>query len=506
MLVFDGERNSQFNFLGKLHRYSLYTNKGETRMLNRKNWMYIIICVILAVVAEVSLFQAQVGISYSLFVALFYSAFFYLFRQDKFKHKQINGLLFITITLLSMMFLVYSNPIFNTLNSWLIPFLILGHTVLLTSSKDIRWYRISFLSLLSGKLVQTFKCFKISATIFKRECKGKINSSFYQTGKKMGIGILISIPLLFVILMLLAGADQQFANFLFAIPDMLFTFQLDFLWRFMIIVFLSFFFYCYFKVVKKKTAIVELTENVQRKNWDTIIISTVLSFINLVYLLFAIVQFQYFFSGTVAEGFTYAEYARRGFFELIVVTIINYVILMGTLTFAKKDKTPTIKILLTLLIAFTGVLLTSAFLRLMLYEQAFGFTYSRVLAHAFMIYLFIIFSFNLIKVWVPRLSLARFYIIITLLFYVGLNVVGIDQIIVTNNIKRYEMTGKIDVQYISQLSYSAIPPLVELFQEHPEIEGLETFLMEKRARLQQEKAPWQSFNLSRERARKALTK
>ena len=56
---------------------------------------------------------------------------------------------------------------------------------------------------------------------------------------------------------------------------------------------------------------------------DGIITLTVLLLLDLVYVLFVAIQFKYFFSGTLGDGYTYAEYARRGFFELLFVTLIN---------------------------------------------------------------------------------------------------------------------------------------------------------------------------------------
>lgn len=474
-------------------------------MKMNKNQLFIGVCIILAILVEVCLFTIRIGISYSVFMAIFYSVFFYHFRNVSFQHKQIGGMLFFTIWILTLVFALYSNPLFNTINSVFIPFMVFVHTVLLTSSSFVRWYSKSFLALLVKKIKQFFNCSKLFSIIGKRKLKRKINHSTYQTGKKIGLGILISMPLLFIITMLLANADKNFADLLFVLPEMLLSLETELVWRFLKITVFAIGFYCYFKVVAKKAVIKEIPPSVVKRNWDTIIVATILIFINLVYLLFAIVQFQYLFSGTLQEGFSYAEYARRGFFELLLVTVINYLLLISTVTYVKNVKSKLIKVLLTVLIAFSGVLLSSAFLRLMLYEQVYGFTTLRVLAHSFMIFLFIIFAFTLVKVWIIRIPLLRFYIIAALVYYVGLNIIGIDQLIVSKNIERYEAIGKIDIEYLGQLSYSAIPPLVVLYRENPDIIGLESLLFKKQELISAESETWQSFNLSRERAKKTLT-
>ncbi len=113
---------------------------------------------------------------------------------------------------------------------------------------------------------------------------------------------------------------------------------------------------------------------------DSIITITVLVLINAVYVLFTIVQFKYFFSGSLQGDFTYAEYARKGFFELLFVTLINLTITIIVLTFVdrtigfmKRFVHPA-----TALVLSSAVLLSSAFMRLSMYEEAYGFSFIRI--------------------------------------------------------------------------------------------------------------------------------
>lgn len=59
----------------------------------------------------------------------------------------------------------------------------------------------------------------------------------------------------------------------------------------------------------------------------------------ILYVLFFVSQFPYFlggFTGELAEGFTYAEYARKGFFELCAVCCINFAVI-GIMSFMAKQ-------------------------------------------------------------------------------------------------------------------------------------------------------------------------
>ena len=74
---------------------------------------------------------------------------------------------------------------------------------------------------------------------------------------------------------------------------------------------------------------------------DATIVVTVLVMVNAVYILFCAIQFTYLFGGEAVirsiPDYTYAEYARRGFSELIVVTVINLSILLIGLRVTKND-------------------------------------------------------------------------------------------------------------------------------------------------------------------------
>jgi hypothetical protein len=122
-----------------------------------------------------------------------------------------------------------------------------------------------------------------------------------------------------------------------------------------------------------------------------------------------------------------------------------------------------------------------------------------------MVFIFILLSLTLYKVWNKKLPLLKTYIVVALFSYVIINYVNIDVIIVKNNIERYYTTGKIDVQYLSTLSYDAVPALIDLIQDKDKTVSLpiQNYLYLKREQLSHNNN-WQSYNISRDNARKAL--
>jgi hypothetical protein len=139
-----------------------------------------------------------------------------------------------------------------------------------------------------------------------------------------------------------------------------------------------------------------------------------------------------------------------------------------------------------------------------MYEEAYGFTFIRVLAHSFMIFLIIIFAYTLVKIWLERVSLFHFYFITSLIFYTIINIVDLDRVVVEQNLTRYEQTGKIDIQYLNQLSNTGVLGLIKLYEKNPNIEGLKNILQERKREALSDYRPWQSFNLTRQQAKKEL--
>ena len=253
---------------------------------------------------------------------------------------------------------------------------------------------------------------------------------------------------------------------------------------------------------------------------DPVVLLTILFLINAIYAIFSFIQFRYLFGGSsfiAPSSFTYAEYARRGFAELVVVTIINFGILIFGITFVKKESKrifTAIRALLTLLVIFTFILLVSAFYRMTVYEQAYGFTYLRIFTQAFMIMLFFLFIINIIYIWYRKLPIIKSYFIVSLAIYIILNFANVDVIIAKNNINRYFESGQIDVAYLKGLSYDAAPEMQKLFvtikssadlKEKQMALELSGYFKERKSELENQKS-WQSFNISKYRAQQTIEK
>jgi hypothetical protein len=481
----------------------------ETK-ITKIDWLFLIICLLLGVIAEEALFRGEIGVSYIIFIAAFYGAFFWRFRKFPFSHQRFGYLMLICIWLLSASYFVNDTKVFNVLNFLAIPCLVLFHLAVVTSPKNLGWNRLGFIPYFCSRVLEALKYNFVFASLFSHSLKKRTDDSKLLVWRKVAIGMLISIPVLLVVMKLLMSADTEFERLVGGIPDWFLVIDGESVARLVIILFCTCAFFAYMQVLlKKHIKVVEHQKEFQLGQLDAVIAITVLAIINIVYILFTIVQFKYFFSGTLQGNFTYAEYARKGFFELLFVTLINLFILVFVLTFvnwAIGSVKRLMQIMLTVLILASSVMLCSAFLRLGLYEDAYGFTITRVLAHSFMIFLTVIFAYTLVKIWIGKLSLFHFYFISFLLYYTAISSINIDSIVVKENIARYETSGKIDVQYLDSMSYTGINGLIKLYEKNKDIPELKTVLQNRKNEALTADLPWQSYNLRREAAFAKLKK
>jgi len=226
------------------------------------------------------------------------------------------------------------------------------------------------------------------------------------------------------------------------------------------------------------------------------------------FFLFILVQLAYLFGGTSnisAQGFTYAEYARKGFFELIAVAVIAFAMLWTadrTVTKTSHDHARSFQLLSAALIAQVLLIMVSAFKRLYLYEQAYGFTALRLYSHIFVVFLAVIFVLLLIKIlrnWAEHTFVFPAFIA-AVLFLAGLNLFNPDAFIARQNLDRFHQTGKLDGAYLGSLSPDARFEINEALgattgQTHADIEAA----LQASALPIEHSKNWQSWNYSRTR-------
>lgn len=335
--------------------------------------------------------------------------------------------------------------------------------------------------------------------------------------KKIFIGIAISIPCLVIIISLLSAADLVFESKI----DVLFNsfgniispltiFRIVF--GILVGLYLFGLFYMIFEKKNEGKGEVnpETTEKIILKpQGDLVIINVILIAILAIYTLFALIQFKYLFAGaTLPSGFTYAEYARRGFFELLFLSFINIGLIL-IIIYLTKDKIYNstnktgkfVKALMLYLCAITVLLLVSSFYRMVLYNNEYGFTELRLLVSIFLVFESIGLLLTFYFIIKPRFNIIATYSVICLVFYLTINIINLDYFIAKNNINMYFDGKELDYYHLINLSADAAPQMTRLLNsEDANIKDAVDSYFERIENRSLEAKDWQSFNLSRRRA------
>ncbi|MBR7042277.1 MAG: DUF4173 domain-containing protein, partial [Bacilli bacterium] len=255
------------------------------------------------------------------------------------------------------------------LNFFILPILIVIMFVTLTNKnyKLSRTFINWLVRIFPGKIFSNFKELKNNINI-KKTNKRKLRSIL--------LGILIGIPFVVIIMLLLTSADMYFSTFLSKILNYL---NIDTIWNnfWIFVIYFIILFTVIVNIIRHRNTVDKEKPLIKV---DHSLVSTILIMINLVFTLFIISELSKLLGNflQLPVEYTYAEYAREGFFQLLIVTIINFSIILFFLykTNIIKENT-TIKRLTLLLITFTIILIFNSYYRMYLYMHEFGFTILR---------------------------------------------------------------------------------------------------------------------------------
>jgi hypothetical protein len=232
-----------------------------------------------------------------------------------------------------------------------------------------------------------------------------------------------------------------------------------------------------------------------------------LGLLNVLFSLFVLVQIRYFFGGedlvSSLTGLTYAEYARRGFFELVTVMALVVPLLLFAHWLLRTDKRSHILLFALFagfLVGLLFVVMASALQRMRLYTEAFGLTELRLYATAFVLWTFAVLVWFLLTVLRNRREHFAFGILVTGFVAIAvLNTLNPDALIVRINVARME-DGKIfDAPYLTSLSADAVPSLLTSLgaMSRGDRHSVEEAL---RSQWSSAGGDWRTYNLSRSRA------
>ena len=244
--------------------------------------------------------------------------------------------------------------------------------------------------------------------------------------------------------------------------------------------------------------------------------SIILGSVDALFIFFLAIQFRYFFGGQANinnSGFTYAEYARRGFSELVLVALISlglYLVLERAGRRENIAQRRGFSFLTVGLIVLVLVILVSAMQRLVLYEQAYGFTRLRVQTLIFIPWLALLLLATAVLEIVKRSGrFALVALAVVTGFCLTFPIINMDALIVRLNVQRAVAGEDLDRAYLLNLSSDAVPEEYTWFQRSdlPKVvhDQLGANLACQSKDLNATALPWMSFTFSNARATQVLS-
>jgi hypothetical protein len=439
----------------------LETGTGDQRLISRP-WLLLAIAAVLGIAVDVLILRQPVGLGASIvgvFIAAGLTVGRILFGLSMTRESFV---LAAALGFWSILIAIRSAPALAFLNS-VAAMLLLGLTFRLLKSGGLpQWtiagYVRSGFSTLGGWISQPIGF--LSSDLGGHWPK---TDHFGRAGRIL-IGVILALPLLAIFAALFASADPVFEGYLNSVLSI--DIDLASITGHLIAVLAV----TWLTIGAARYAVAPHPESPTREMkplLGPVEAATVLVLLNVLFLAFVVVQSAYLFGGreTLSRvGLTHSEYARRGFFELVVVgsLVVGLVLVIDWLAQKRGSRARTIDLLHGGLIALTLVVLASAVQRMRLYTEAFGLTELRLYTSVFIGWVFVVLGWLVITVLRGRrAAFALGAFVSALVVLAGLTLANPAGVIIQTNVGRAGATiPELDVSYLVDLGPDAVPGLI----------------------------------------------
>lgn len=484
----------------------------STHKKTKRSLLLVALAAGLGVVFDLLFFEKLPGISFPIYIIFALTALIGVARYEE--RALPKTALYMVPLLLFFSFMVFVRAgDFLTFINVVVTLFLLALFVQLTLRPDLRMYVFGDYS--TRLLRLPFRVLTHTGEVFRSAMPGRAFFAQHQAAPQVMRGILIALPVLFLFVLLFSSADLVFREYV----DGLFSFNIseELFGQTVLFLLVTITFAGVFGLLGKReqTGIAEQTTQKPRK-FGSIEMSILFGSLNALFLLFILIQVTYLFGGVnnvIGGDFTYAEYARKGFFELIAVAGLTLLLIFTAERLLLRDRQMhefRFKLLSGMLIAQVLIIMVSAFKRLRLYESAYGFTSARMLSYIFLAWLAVVFVILLYKIFADRREhFFAFSVFVSVMaFLVFINCFNVDAVVARKNIARYQAIGKVDLAYLGNLSPDATTEVVKLLDaKNVKVRYiLAASLYQRQQSLERDSGVWQSTNLTRKAALKELNK
>jgi hypothetical protein len=279
--------------------------------------------------------------------------------------------------------------------------------------------------------------------------KGENNELY----RRIALALLITVPFLGLFIALLVSADENFADFMAGLIDFSFNFDITYVWT---VPWYLFFYLLLFVFTLSATK--ERTSTRETKPFDMLIVGIFLGMINLLFLMFIVLQVPFLFAEpTLPSNTTLAEFAREGFFQLMMVMGIVILIFLFIMRRYKGEKF--FMFLLSGLLLQTIVMGVVSLKKMYLYQSIKGATVSRYYVEWFDYFLIATLILGLVF-FVRKLAFTKLLdmvVVLGLLSFTLIISLNVDAMVASHNIEKFkDSPEKLDTKAIFYLSIDAL--------------------------------------------------
>ncbi len=434
----------------------------------RRNAPYFLgMALIYSVCFATAFYRNYIGITFPLITAATLLVCWLFLKKNEIPWKKSNWLYIVTCMLLGITTVLTANVFvifFNTVGILLMITVFMMRQMYDDTGWNFGQYLLNVLFLylnMIPELAAPFIHWVNYRKGHKRE--GKKN----QKVKYILLGVVIGLPMLFVVVELLSSADQIFSQVIGKMSHRLFG-QVIFspnVFLVILLMVLGFFGIYSFLSALSLNNMPQYQSGGTKKNPLTAI--TFISMVTVVYVIFCGIQILFLFTGgmLLPEAYTYAEYAHQGFFQLLFVCLFNLV-LVGV-SMAVFDVNRVLKLLLLLCCGCTYIMLASSAFRMILYIRTYHLSFLRVLVLWFLAMLAVLLAGVAVTVVNRKFKLFRYCVAVVAVSYLVFSFGKPDVLVAEYNIAQMgEDISFDDLEYLAGLSVDTVPALSRYRFEH----------------------------------------
>lgn len=446
-----------------------YVKTETVHTLNMKGLfpLFFISCICYALFYTFCLYKNPNGITYPLFIGGTLFFFFFCMTKLGFSYKKDSWFYLAAIMLLGISNCLTTSPYLLFMNKtgiFLLCFILMLHTAYTDRDWNFTKYFLAVFETLAYCITCLFRPFSDYSSYFCGKKREKYERK--SNAAPIILGIAIAIPLMFVITALLVSADVVFGNM---VKNVFFSFDFNFINGFNIIRIVITVFFCSYAVLAALSLKTVNEETESKNNHEPITAIIITGALSFIYLIFSSIQILYLFLGNMQlpSDYSYAEYAREGFFQLLIVCILNLILVLICLQLFKESKI--LKAILTIISLCTYIMIASSAFRMIMYINAYNLTFLRV----FVLWSLAVISFLMAGItaliYFKKFPLFTYSLVIVTVFYTAFSLARPDYLIADYNLKmdKVHVSGDSNrrdyssgLSYLSTLSSDAAPVIL----------------------------------------------